>query len=305
MQVLSNGDAPFPAVISLPTCFQPEGIAIGKGTTFYVGSLASGAIYKGDLRTGDGAIFAELDTPSFGLTSGLAVDQFDRVWVAGGVLGGTRVYDGDTGELLETYVFDPQTPAVINDVTVTPNFAIFTDSGSAADPFLKGSPRIFILPLQGDALPPPADAPVVELAIDEAPDIAFPNLNGIETLPGYPNKLIVCHTTESKLYFVDTETGVAVPDPVEIASCDGLVRSGNLLYVVEPGKTVAEIQISEDTESPTLTRITTYNVTGSEQPTTAGLFGNAIYVVDGKFNIVPPGTSCTDTTYEVYRIETN
>ena len=46
----------FPAVIQLPTGFQPEGIEIGKGTTFYVGSVATGAIYRGDLRTGQGAI---------------------------------------------------------------------------------------------------------------------------------------------------------------------------------------------------------------------------------------------------------
>lgn len=48
---------PFPDVIQLPTGFQPEGIEVGRGTTFYVGSAANGAIYRGDLRTGSGAIF--------------------------------------------------------------------------------------------------------------------------------------------------------------------------------------------------------------------------------------------------------
>ena len=47
---------PFPPVIQLPTGFQPEGIEVGKGTTFYAGSVATGAIYRGNLRTGAGAV---------------------------------------------------------------------------------------------------------------------------------------------------------------------------------------------------------------------------------------------------------
>ncbi len=48
--------AAFPQVIQLPKGFQPEGIEVGRGTTFYVGSVANGAIYRGNLRTGAGAI---------------------------------------------------------------------------------------------------------------------------------------------------------------------------------------------------------------------------------------------------------
>ena len=48
--------ATFPEEISLPTGFRPEGIAIGNGTTFYVGSIPTGAVYRGDLRTGEGAV---------------------------------------------------------------------------------------------------------------------------------------------------------------------------------------------------------------------------------------------------------
>ena len=44
---------PFPKTLPLPDGFQPEGIEIGPGTTFYVGSIPTGAIYRGDLRTGE------------------------------------------------------------------------------------------------------------------------------------------------------------------------------------------------------------------------------------------------------------
>src|ERR687898_2385854 len=47
----------FPERIALPDGFRPEGIAIGKQATFYVGSIPTGAIYRGNLRTGEGSVF--------------------------------------------------------------------------------------------------------------------------------------------------------------------------------------------------------------------------------------------------------
>ena len=46
----------FPETIPLPNGFAPEGIAIGKGDTFYVGSIPTGAVYAGSLRTGTGSV---------------------------------------------------------------------------------------------------------------------------------------------------------------------------------------------------------------------------------------------------------
>src|SRR5687767_10639089 len=43
---------PFPETIDLPNGLQPEGIAI-RGPHFYVGSLATGAVVRGHLRTGE------------------------------------------------------------------------------------------------------------------------------------------------------------------------------------------------------------------------------------------------------------
>ena len=39
---------PFPDSVPLPDDFAPEGIAVGAGSTFYVGSLTTGDIYRGD-----------------------------------------------------------------------------------------------------------------------------------------------------------------------------------------------------------------------------------------------------------------
>ena len=54
--------APFPDSVPLPVDFAPEGIAVGAGSTFYAGSLTSGDIYRGDLRSGEGGVF--IDAPA-------------------------------------------------------------------------------------------------------------------------------------------------------------------------------------------------------------------------------------------------
>src|SRR6476660_3043547 len=101
--IMTMGAAPaqiFPDVISLPNGFQPEGIAIGRGTTFYVGSIPTGAVYRGDLRTGEGAVLVA-GAPGRAAI-GVAVDQRDRLFVAGGPTGKAFVYAPD-GSLLGSY----------------------------------------------------------------------------------------------------------------------------------------------------------------------------------------------------------
>ena len=53
---MASNEATFPKIISLPNGWQPEGIASGSGTSFYVGSLAGGGIYAGDFGTGEGSV---------------------------------------------------------------------------------------------------------------------------------------------------------------------------------------------------------------------------------------------------------
>ena len=72
----------FPSTIALPDGWQPEGIATGKGATFYAGSLPDGAVYRGSYRTGQGAV---LVPPHAGrAATGLKYDpRRDRLFVAG------------------------------------------------------------------------------------------------------------------------------------------------------------------------------------------------------------------------------
>jgi streptogramin lyase len=108
---------PFPEVIQLPTGFRPEGIEVGRGTTFYTGSVANGAIFRGDLRTGRGTVIIAGAT---GLAAtGIELDRHKRLWVAGAGTGTARVYDVRTGALLRTYQLGTPPATFINDVVVT------------------------------------------------------------------------------------------------------------------------------------------------------------------------------------------
>jgi hypothetical protein len=80
---------PFPEVIQLPTGFRPEGIEVGKGTTFYVGSVANGAIYRGNLRTGTGAVL--VPGAAGKAATGIELDSRNRLFVAGAATGNANV----------------------------------------------------------------------------------------------------------------------------------------------------------------------------------------------------------------------
>src|SRR4249919_4223209 len=61
----------FPERIALPDGFAPEGIEIAKGTTFFVGSTRTGAIYAGNLRTGAGRILVQGAAPGTRAATGI------------------------------------------------------------------------------------------------------------------------------------------------------------------------------------------------------------------------------------------
>ncbi|MDH3681997.1 MAG: hypothetical protein OEV40_18830 [Acidimicrobiia bacterium] len=294
-----------PSTIDLPEEYFPEGIASGRGSTFYVGSLNDGTIYRGDYRTGKGAVLTEPTGPF--ATIGLNVDRYGRVWAAGGTTGSGRVYDGRTGELLATYAFTGPVESFINDVIVTKNAAWFTDSGTRIDPdpanfVFPGFPRLFKVPLgPGGRLPGPDR--FEELPVD-VPDISFPNLNGIETTPD-GKALIVAQNVEGTLYRVDPRSGSAALVDVDhsFAGPDGLLRQGRTLFVVEPGAArVATVRLDARGDAGEIVRLVT--VPGAESPTTAALFGRGLYVVDARFFTMTGPYVVTRIPLTCFRIDT-
>lgn len=110
----------------LPDGFSPERIEVGAGDDFYVGSTVDGAIYKGDLRTGEGTILVHgADGRSI---AGLSYDRRSGLlWAVGSQHGVTTVYafDGRSGALTHQIPVDG---TVLHDVVVTRDALHITDA---------------------------------------------------------------------------------------------------------------------------------------------------------------------------------
>jgi sugar lactone lactonase YvrE len=286
----------FPDLIPLPSTFGPEGIAVGNGTTFYVGSLSPaslGQILTGDLLTGH---FFELVPPTGRPALGMKYDsRSNLLFVAGGTSGRGTVYDASSGDQVAFYQFQPPSPpppAVrttnINDVIVTRDAAYFTD---AVTPFLF---RVALGPMGEPSedfqqIPLPPNFAVLGGC---APPVTPARANGIAAAPD-GSHLIVVHTTEGQLYRIDTATYTAVPIALsggDVCSGDGLLLDGTTLYVAQNLRNqIAVVELSPDHFSGTITRHITEPFASNpatQVPTTLAEFGNSLYAVTAGF--APP-----------------
>jgi sugar lactone lactonase YvrE len=267
----------FPEKIALPDGFQPEGIAIGKGARFYVGSIPTGAIYRGDLRTGEGAVFI----PGAPGRRAAGVELAGgRLFVAGGPTGKGFVYSARTGELLlerqlAASPIDMANPTFVNDVVVARGGAYFTDSQR---------PFLYRLGLDGTVERIPLTGDIVYTA-------GF-NVNGIDTTRNRKT-LIIVQSNTGKVFTVNRQTGVAREIKLNEAVMRGdgiLLDGGRTLYVVQnQDNKVAVIRLDRGLTSGTVVR----HLTDSDfdVPTTIDEFGKRLYAVNARFTTPPTATT--------------
>jgi sugar lactone lactonase YvrE len=281
--------ASWPASMPLPVDFAPEGIAMGSGSTFYVGSLSTGDIYRGDLRTGEGSVF--VDAPPGRVAVGLKADRRRRLlFVAGGATGAAYVYDTRSGSSVAVYQLAPNGPSLINDVVVTRDAAYFTDS---FNPVLYKIP-IGVTGVLGQATTIPLSGPAATI------DPSTPNINGIDATPN-GSTLIVDHTALGKLFRVDPATGASTAITVEgliPGTLDGLLLSGRDVWVVENfANTLVRVTLSPDLTQGEITSVITSPL--FRVPTTVAKHGNRLALVNARFDLglpppfgagAPPGT---------------
>jgi sugar lactone lactonase YvrE len=268
----SNRRAEFPTHIQLPNGFRPEGIAI-TGTTFYTGSLANGAIFRGDVRTGEGAVIEGTDTgtPAVGLT----VDRAGRIFAAGGPSGMARVIDSHTGAILKTYQFGTPPETFINDVVIARGSAWFTDSQQMV---------LYRVPLD---LGPHETVPLTG-DIEQMPNF---NVNGIDATEN--GKRLVLVQSNTGLLFTTGFDGVTTQIDVggeSVPNGDGILLEGRTLYVVQNQlNLVAVIKLDRDLTSGTvLTRLENDDF---DVPTTIDRFGHRLYAVNARFSTPPTPTT--------------
>jgi sugar lactone lactonase YvrE len=287
---MTMGAAPaqaFPDVIPLPNGFQPEGIASGTGTTFYVGSIPTGAIYRGDLRTGEGDVLVPAQAGRS--ATGLKYDpRTGLLFVAGAATGYAYIYDGETGANVAAIQLTTS-PSFINDVVITKDAAYFTNSSQ---------PELYRIPLANNG-EPLLTSETIPLGGDYQFTPGAFNANGIAATPN-GKTLIIVNSVDGALYNVDPTTGDATLIDLggeAVPNGDGILLQGKTLYVVQNFfNQIAVVDLNSDFTSGTI--VDTITSSNFRIPTTIALFGDSLYAVNARFDTPPTPT----TEYEVVRV---
>ena len=252
----------------------PEGIALGPdGETFYVGSASTGAIYRGTVGSGEVATLVPGGEAAPFTTLGLAVDDQNRLWVAGGGSGAIRRYDAGTGEAIDTLQTPEAENVLLNDVAVAPNGdAYVTDSFR---------PVLFRVASGSDEVESWLDFGGTAFEYQEG----GPNANGLVVTPDGRYVLVVSMNT-GRLFRIDTESRELVEVELEgdpLTGADGLVLDGRTLYAVQqPSNQVSVVELAEDFASGTVA--STIQDESLMAPATAALAGDRLLVVNTQFD---------------------
>ncbi len=320
----------WPDTISLPDEFEPKGIELGKGQDFFVSGSSwssllgpvyfgveypvspnAGAIYKGNLRTGEGAFDGDPDReflveptgrPLLGLSYDARTDSIYAAVMDPGVAGsgepltnvGIVVYNGTTGEKIDEILIDDDNGPFLSGILVTRSGVFATSTDRAT---------LYKLPLEeGGRLP---SSP----AFEEIEMSGFQGVNGFYAwgLEGSfdGNDLVILNGLNGSgvLYHVDTTSGVSAEIKIHGAQQsfeggDELYLSGRTLYISQVfSNNVAVVQLSGDlTEGTFVGDITSGDVNFAHS--IVG-FGDSIYAANMDFFNL--GT--TDYQTEVVRLD--
>jgi sugar lactone lactonase YvrE len=278
-----------PETINLPNGFQPEGVVI-SGNTFYVGSIPTGAIYRGNVHTGQGSILVPGVTGGSRAAIGVDIDQRKRLFVAGGGTGKAFVYNARDGSLIREYTLTTLSPRFINDVVVTRRGAYFTDSNNQ---------QLYRIPIgRGGAL---GDVETLPLTGDLSFSAGF-NLNGIDATRN-GRWLVVVQSNEGLLFRVNPRTGVTREIELSggdgnVAMGDGILLDGKTLYVVQNRlNKIPVIRVNQRLTEGTIKRYVTEPL--FDVPTTIDDFGHVLYAVNARFGNPSPTTA----TYNLVRVD--
>jgi hypothetical protein len=273
-----------------PLGFQPEGIVIA-GKTFYVGSIVTGAVYSGDVRTGQGSILVQPVAGAGRAAIGIDIDKRKRLFVAGGMTGKAFVYDARNGSLIREYTLTTLSPRFINDVVVTQRGAYFTDSNNQ---------QLYRIPFgRGGAL---GDVQTLPLTGDLSFSAGF-NLNGIDANWG-GRWLVVVQSNEGKLFRVNPRTGVTrelelTGGDGNVLRGDGILLLGRTLYVVQNTlNKIAVIRVDGRLRRGEIKRYLTDEL--FDVPTTIDDVGpHVLYAVNARFGNMSPMTA----RYNLIRVD--
>jgi sugar lactone lactonase YvrE len=262
-------------VIVLPDATSAEGIAPGRGDTFFAGDLIAGDIFRGNVERGTARLF--IDAPEGRMAVGMSADiHHDLLFVAGGA-GQAHVYNTRNGTAVASYQVADPAASFVNDVIVTRGGAWFTDSSR---------PSLYFVPVDWRGRP----GPVRELALSgPAAELSGDfNLNGIEaTSDG--KTLLVAHSANNQIYRVNPATGAsAAIAGATPTGPDGIVLEADRLWVVGNNQ-VTRFLVNRSLTAAVSEKVITSDL--FQTPSTAALFGRRLAVVNAKFDTGFPPTA--------------
>ncbi len=293
----------WPDLIPIPVGYEAEGIELGRDQDFFVGTLSfsgnltnAGAIYKGNLVTGEGQV---LVPPTGKPLVGLSYDaRTDYLYAATGFGNpnrerGVNVYAGTSGRLLGEIIFGDE--MVINDVLVTDTAVYCTDSISTT---------LYKIPLENDGKVFSSTAEKIEMIGFE--QVERTNANGL--VGDFDGKeLVVINSRTGVLYLVDTETGAASPVNIQgeeqlFVRGDGLYMDGRTLYIMQNfTQKIAVVDLSDDLTQGTFIK----NIMSEDfaVPTTIIGYGNCIYAINTHYpELTAEGADPTLVETEVVKV---
>ena len=277
-QAAANKDF-WPDQITLPMGLEPEGITAGKGQEFFVGGFSfssvfgplfeieypvsqqAGAIYKGNLRTGQVEILVDATgIPASGMSYDPRTDllyvatQESNVFPEPSTNAGVTIYNGTTGAVVKSIVFG--NGIVVNDVLVTNKAVFVTDSLST---------NLYKISLNNGGQPS-SDWDTIDMGEAFDMDMVRDDYNANGLVGSFDGKdLVVVNVASGGLYHVDTESGFTerisiTGEETEFVFGDGLYLDGRTLYIMqnqagsnESGK-IAVVQLSGDLSEGTFVK---------------------------------------------------
>jgi len=244
----------WPEAIAIPTGFEAEGIELGKGHEFvgafsysseFLGapehSALAGAIYKGNLRTGEGVtLVPPTGKPVSGLSYDPRTDYLYAATIFDDLDQGVTVYDASSGDAIAEIPFGAG--IAINDCLVTRTGVYCTDTFN---------PDLYKVVLEkGGRLP---STPVVEMIPMPGFEMGEEGFAANGLVGDYDGKqLVIVNISTGVLFLVDTASGEASPIEIEGAeqlfvNGDGLYLNGRTLYIMQNfSDKIAVVQLSGD-----------------------------------------------------------
>jgi hypothetical protein len=276
-----------PEKIPLPDGYRPEGIAAGKGTSVFVGSIPTGRVLEIDTKTG--ASEEAVPGRDGHAAIGLKYDKrANRLFVSGGPTGKAFVYDASSGAELAAFQLTPGQPTFINDVVLTKRFAFFTDSRQ---------PVIYAVRRDLSGV-----TPITLTGFPMTPDVN--NLNGIEAVKK-GRLLLAIQSSTGVLWRIRASDGSHMPvdlggaPPLE--NGDGLLLIGKrtLLVVQNRSNQIAVVKLDRGYRSGRVVRTLTHD--DFDVPTTVARKRGSLFLPNARFGTTAPD-SPDEAEYWVTRL---